>query len=79
MLKLLELVLSLFSHADISGCVPPSLLFQHGHGYDRTGKQKKSRDVKQLPRLARTGVARLGAGHPCLQARCMYVAGCFSV
>ena len=61
MLKLLKLVLSLFSNAEILGCVPPSLLFQHSHGYDHTGKQKRLWDAKQLPCLASTGVARLGA------------------
>lgn len=61
MLKLLNLVHSLFSNAEISGCVPPSLLFQHGHGYDRTGRQQRSRDAKQLPRLASTGVSHSGA------------------
>lgn len=31
-MKPLKLVLSLFSSAETVGYVPPSLLFQHGHG-----------------------------------------------
>ena len=61
MLKLLKLVRSLFSRAGISGCVPPSLLFQPGRGYGCSGKQKRWRGAQQLPRMAGTGVARLGA------------------
>lgn len=60
-MNLLKLVLSLYFKADISGCVPPSLLFQHGHGYDCTGKQKRPQDAKQHPLLASMAVAHLGA------------------
>lgn len=56
-----KLGLSLFSSAEILGYVPPSLLFQHGHGYSHTGKQRRLWDANQLPCLANRDVAPLGA------------------
>lgn len=57
----LKQVLSLFFSAEILGYVAPFLLFQHSHGYNCTGKQKRLWDGNQLPCLASRDVAPLGA------------------
>lgn len=60
-MKPLKVVVSLFSSAEILGYVPPSLLFQHGHGYSCAGKQRRLWDANQLPCWASRDVAPLGA------------------
>lgn len=60
-MKSLKLVLSLFSNAEILGYVSLSLLFQHGHGYNCTGKQRSLWGASLLPHLASRDVAPLGA------------------